>query len=106
MTPSETLAYMQKRLQEAEVMAGELVVSVLSHVGDEKAAEIAEQVKLSGWRLSIDAGRVEMEQQVGMARRHALSPLARDVERGIGRTHRKTSQAGEIDGSLSMACPS
>jgi hypothetical protein len=93
MSPSETLVYMQKRLHEAEVIAGELVVSVLSHVGDEKAAKIAEQVKLSTWRLSIDSGRVEVEPQVGMARRHALSPLARDVERGIGRTHRKTSEA-------------
>jgi len=44
MTPSETLAYMQKRLQEAEVIAGELVVSTLSHVGDEKAAAIAAEV--------------------------------------------------------------
>jgi hypothetical protein len=92
MTPSETLAYMQKRLQEAEVIAGELVVAVLSHVGDEKASEIAEQVKLGTWRLSIDAARVEVEHQVGMARRHALSPLARDVERGIGRLARRSSE--------------
>jgi len=28
-----------------------------------------------------------------MARRHALSPLARDVERGIGRTLRASSEA-------------
>jgi hypothetical protein len=93
MTPSETLTYMQKRLHEAEVIAGELVVCVLSHVGDEKAAQIAEQVKLGTWRLTVDSGRVEVEPQVGMARRHALSPLARDVERGIGRTNRKTGEA-------------
>jgi flavin-dependent dehydrogenase len=100
MTPSETLAYMQKRLQEAEVIAGELVVSTLSHVGDEKAAAIAAQVKLGTWRLSVDSARVEMEQEVGMARRHALSPLARDVERGTGRSQRKTS-AGGLRGLLS-----
>jgi hypothetical protein len=93
MTPEETLAYMKKRLQEGEVIAGEMVVSVLSHVGDELAAAIAEKAKLASFRLSIDAARVAVEPAVGMARRHALSPLARDVERGIGRTQRKTSEA-------------
>jgi hypothetical protein len=93
MNPEETLAYMKKRLHEAEVIAGELVVSVLSHVGDELAAVIAEQSKLSSFRLTIDSARVALEPSVGMARRHALSPLARDVERGIGRTQRKSSEA-------------
>lgn len=92
MTPEETLAYMRKRLQEGEVIAGEMVVSVLSHVGEELAGRIAEQSQLSSWRLSIDTARIAVEPAVGMARRHALSPLARDVERGIGRTQRKTSE--------------
>jgi flavin-dependent dehydrogenase len=93
MNPEETLLYMRKRLQEAEVIAGEMVVSVLSHVGDELAAVIAEQSKLSSFRINIDSARVALEPSVGMARRHALSALARDVERGIGRTQRKTSEA-------------
>ncbi len=93
MNPQETLAYMRRRLQEAEVIAGEMVVSVLSHVGDELANVIAETAKIGSFRMKIDNARVALEPSVGMARRHALSPLARDVERGIGRTHRKTSEA-------------
>lgn len=93
MSPSETEAYMKKRLQEGETIAGEMVISVLSHVGDELAQAIAERCKLATFRLSIDRARLAVEPEVGMARRHALSPLARDVERGIGRTARKTSPA-------------
>jgi flavin-dependent dehydrogenase len=93
MNADETLAYMRKRLAEAEVIAGELVVSVMSHVGDEPAQKIAEGCQLANWRLEIDRARLQVEPAVGMARRHALSPLARDVERGIGRTARKSSEA-------------
>jgi hypothetical protein len=93
MNADETLDYMRRRLSEAEVIAGELVVSVMSHVGDEHAQKIAEGCQLANWRLEIDRARLQVEPAVGMARRHALSPLARDVERGIGRTARKSSEA-------------
>jgi flavin-dependent dehydrogenase len=93
MNPEATLSYMRKRLAEGEVIAGELLLSVLSHVGDEAATKIADLTKLDTWQLQIDPARLGVESSVGLARRHALSTLARDVERGIGRTNRKSSEA-------------
>jgi hypothetical protein len=93
MTPEQTLAYMRQRMVEGNEIAGEFVVRVLSELGDEKARELAQRTELAGWHLTIDEGRIEAEPTVGLARRRALTPIARDVERSLGRAPRRTSEA-------------
>jgi hypothetical protein len=94
MTPSETLSYMRMRLAQGEEIAGELLVRVLGELGDEKAALLMERAGVAHWRLQIAPERLAAEPSVGLARRHALSPIARDVERSLGRAPRRTSEAG------------
>jgi flavin-dependent dehydrogenase len=93
MTPDETLAYMQKRVAEGEEIAGEFVVRVLGELGPEKAAQLIERAELARWRLQIDPERLGLESSLGMSRRHALSPIARDVERSLGRSQRLVDEA-------------
>ncbi|MDH3653417.1 MAG: NAD(P)/FAD-dependent oxidoreductase [Myxococcales bacterium] len=93
MTPDETLAYVRKRAQEAEEIAGELLVKVLSRLGEPKASELLSKLGIERWRLRISADRIRAEKEKGLARRRALSPLARDVERSLGRTPAKTDEA-------------
>jgi flavin-dependent dehydrogenase len=94
MTPSETLSYMRMRIAQGEEIAGELLVRVLGELGDEKAGLLMERAGVAHWRVQIDPERLAAEPSVGLARRHALSPIARDVERSLGRAPRRTSEAG------------
>jgi hypothetical protein len=60
----------------------------LGELGPEKAAQLVENAKVGLWRLQVDPARLALESSAGMARRHALSPIARDVERSLGRSQR------------------
>ena len=93
MTPDETLAYIRKRAVEAEEIAGELLVKVVSRLGEPKADELVSKLGINRWRLRICAGRIRAEKETGLARRRALSPVARDVERALGRSQAKTEEA-------------
>lgn len=94
MTPDQTLAYMRMRIGQAEEIAAEFLVRVLSELGDEKGAELMKRANVARWRLTVDPARLSAEPNVGLARRHSLSALARDVERSLGRCERRTSEAG------------
>ncbi|MGB8221411.1 MAG: NAD(P)/FAD-dependent oxidoreductase [Polyangiales bacterium] len=85
MTPSETLAYLRKRAREGEEIVTELVVRVLSQLGEANSKELASRLGLERWSLRIPIARIRAEKTKGLARRRALSPLARDVERSLGR---------------------
>ncbi len=93
MTPDETLAYVRKRAREAEEIAGELLVKVVSQLGEPKARELVSRLGLDRWTLRIRAGRIRAEKEKGLARRRALSSVARDVERALGRTPARTDEA-------------
>jgi hypothetical protein len=58
---------------------------ILAEVGPELGAELLDRAGASKWDLRYSKQRLEAEAAVGIARRHALSPLARDVERNLGR---------------------
>jgi hypothetical protein len=93
MTPDETLTYMRKRIEQAEEIAGEFLLRIAGELGDDKARELFERAKVNRWRLSIASARLDAESSVGLARRHALSAIARDVERSLGRMAHHTSDA-------------
>lgn len=107
MTPPETLAYMQQRIVEGNEIAAEFLVRILSELGDERAKELAERIELSTWNLTVDEARILAEPTVGLARRRALTPIARDVERSLGRAPRNTSEAAlrAILGAKLVAAP-
>jgi len=93
MTPDETLAYMRKRVVEGEEIAAELLVRVLGELGPERAAQLIERAGVAAWRLKVDPARLAHESSVGLSRRHALSPIARDIERSLGRRERLVDEA-------------
>ncbi len=93
MTPQQTLAYMRTRIAQAEEMAAEFLVRVASDLGDDKARQLATRANIGRWRLRVDRQRLAVESSVGLSRRHALSAIARDVERSLGRVPARTSEA-------------
>ena len=92
MTPDETLAYVRKRAVEAEEIAGELLVRVVSRLGETKAAELLSNLGIERWKIRISTARIRSEKEKGLARRRALSSVSRDVERALGRISPVTSE--------------
>ena len=93
MTPDETLEYMRMRIAQAEEIAGEFLVRVLGELGEEKGAQLMAKAGVARWRLHVNPERIDVEPSVGLARRHALSPIARDVERSLGKMQRRTHES-------------
>ncbi|MET0388833.1 MAG: FAD-dependent monooxygenase [Polyangiales bacterium] len=93
MTPAQTLDYMRMRIAQAEEVAGELLVRIVGELNEEDGALLVKRANVARWRLAIDPERLTIEPSVGLARRHALSPIARDVERSLGRSRRQASEA-------------
>jgi flavin-dependent dehydrogenase len=90
MSPHETFAYMRSRLAEGEEILGELLVHVLDAVGEARVDALVEAAGVARWELRVDDARIEAMDALGLARRKALRPLARDVERTLGK------QAGQV----------
>ncbi|MFW2388420.1 MAG: NAD(P)/FAD-dependent oxidoreductase [Polyangiales bacterium] len=92
MTPDETLEYIRRRAVEAEEIAGELLVRVVSRLGETKARELVSNLSIERWKIRIGTDRIRSEKEKGLARRRALSSVARDVERALGRSTPITSE--------------
>ncbi|MEM9457078.1 MAG: NAD(P)/FAD-dependent oxidoreductase [Myxococcota bacterium] len=88
MTPEQTLESMRHRLGQAEQMAAELVVRVLVELGPQTGAQLLQEAGSERWTLRYDPERIAAEPLVGLQRRRALSVVARDVERNLGRVER------------------
>ena len=91
MTPEQTLAYVKDRAEVGAEIAGEMLVRVLWSLGDAAARTVADAVKLRGWNLRVPARRLEVGRTVGLARRRAMTPIGRDLERTLGRPALGTS---------------
>jgi flavin-dependent dehydrogenase len=89
----ETLDYMRMRLEQAEEIAGELLLRVMDEVGTENVGTLLEMAKVRDWGLRIAEERMAAFDSVGLGRRRALSPLARDVERSLGRPPRRVDES-------------
>ena len=88
----ETLDYMRMRLTEGEEIVGEIVLRAMDEVGPENVEELLERVKIAEWGIAIRDDRVAATETIGLGRRRALRPIARDVERTLGRTPHKLDE--------------
>ncbi len=93
LTVEETLAYMRSRLVEGEEIVAEILLRVLDEVGEAHAEAVCEEARVAKWDLRVDDARIEAMDTVGLARRKALRPLARDVERTLGKSPGRVSKA-------------
>jgi len=85
MTPEQTLNYMRMRLEQAEQVASELLVRVLSELDAQRGAELYARAGMQIWRIAVDPQRLASDR--------ALSPVARDIERSLGYPRRIASEA-------------
>jgi flavin-dependent dehydrogenase len=92
-SPEETIEYMAMRLGEAEEIAGEMLLRVMDEVGPENLALLIEITGATDWGIRIADSRVAATATVGLGRRRALRPLARDVERTMGRPPHSIDEA-------------
>lgn len=97
MTPAETLAYVRTRAAEGEEIVGELLVRVLYQLGGDRARKLFDAAGAARWSVRITPQRIQDEAKTGMARRRALSPIARDVERCLGRVEARTTEGDMLD---------
>lgn len=92
-SPSETLDYMRMRLRQAEEIAGEMLLRVMDAVGMDKVDRLVEMAGVRDWGIRIADTRVAATGSIGLARRRKLRPLARDVERALGRPPNNIDEA-------------
>lgn len=86
--PADALALIQQRMGQGEQMVAELVVRLVLEHGPDEGLRLLHTAGLPVHDLPLDAARIEAEATVGLARRRALSRVARDVERALGRVER------------------
>ncbi len=91
MSVDETRDYMREKLALAEELLGEFVLRALASLGAPEAAELATAIDLPTWPQRPDPARIAAVAAEGSKRRKTLSPLARDVERTLGRMSTPTS---------------
>jgi hypothetical protein len=98
MTFEETLAYFELRLAQGLEIVAEMVLRICMELGPEQSRKLLDLVEFPAWEVPISQQRIEIERLGSIARRHALPPLARDVERGLGpvRRHPQALQALEL----------
>jgi flavin-dependent dehydrogenase len=100
MTPAQTAAYMQDKLALGEELVNELLLRALLAVGPDAGIALAQRVEYASWPCPISRARLDAETAEGGARRRQLSPIARDLERCLGRAKRHpsvTSLASLVD---------
>jgi flavin-dependent dehydrogenase len=97
MTIAETAAYMEEKLGLAEELVNEIFLRALVALGTEKGVELARAVDFASWRTTIARARLEGDAAEGGARRRQLPPIARDLERCLGRIPRHASVTSLAD---------
>ncbi len=85
MSVDEVHTYMRERLALAEEVLDELVLRALASLGPEHGAELAAVVGLDQWPRRPSDERLSAQAAEGSKRRRGLSPIARDMERCLGR---------------------
>ena len=81
----ETRLKMERDIAGAEGLLVELVLLALRGVGEANARRLADRIELADWALPIDPARVALDGLDRRERRGRLPPLARDLERALGR---------------------
>lgn len=88
MSPAETAAYMEDKLRLGEELVNEIFLRALLAVGPDVGVELAKAVDYASWKSPIARERLDADGSEGGARRRSLSPIARDLERCLGRAKR------------------
>ncbi|HEX5050133.1 MAG TPA: tryptophan 7-halogenase [Planctomycetota bacterium] len=98
MTTAEAHDYIAHRLAQGHEIVAELVLRIVQELGPEQAQKLLDEVQFWTWGVPISPARLELETRSGLARRHNLPDLARDVERGLGpvRRHAQAAAAREL----------
>lgn len=98
MTFPELLAYLEMRVAQGHEIIAELVLRIVQELGPERGQQLLDEVQFFSWGVPISPARLELEAKTGLARRHALPDIARDVERGLGpvRRHPQAAEAREL----------
>jgi flavin-dependent dehydrogenase len=92
----ETIDQMRADLATAETLVAEIALRAMGDLGPDKAGVLASRVGMEALRLDPD--RVVTEGLPRRARLDALSPIARDLERAVGRCLR-----GDVDLDATIA---
>ncbi len=85
MSVEEVYAYMQDKLALAGEVLDELVLRALAALGPVLGQELALAVDLGSWPRRPSSERLAAHALIGGARRRALHPVVRDMERCLGR---------------------
>lgn len=85
MSVDEVHDYMREKLELAAEVLDEIVLRALAALGPTSGASLAREVDLAGWPRRPRAERIAAQGNEGGARRRSLSPIARDMERCLGR---------------------
>ncbi len=88
LTVDETMELFKLRVAQGEDIVRELVIRVVAELGPQAAVEVLQDAQAGNWDLGFSPERIAAESLRGVPRRHALSEVARDVERNLGRVHR------------------
>ncbi len=91
--PTQAVEYVRMRLVESEEMAGELLLRAMDEVGNENVDALVQLADVFSWGIRISDRRVAANDTIGLARRRALPPLARDLERTLGRPPKNINEA-------------
>ncbi len=96
MTPEETLEHIRLRVAQGEQMVFELFLRIAFEVGPERTSQLLERAGAAAFELHVDSQRLEAEKLSSLERRRALSEVALDVERNLGRVtkHSEWEAAG------------
>ena len=85
MSVDEVHAYMVDKLALAGEVLDEIVLRALAALGPSLGAELARESGLASWPRRPGPERLAAQANEGGARRRSLSPIARDMERCLGR---------------------
>jgi flavin-dependent dehydrogenase len=102
MSVDEVHAYMVEKLALAEEVLDEIVLRALAALGPSLGAELARETGLASWPRRPSRERIAAQEAEGGARRRALSPIARDMDRCLGRMDIH-EDAGDLEAMIQRA---
>lgn len=93
MEAAEAVAYIEQRANQGREMVTEFVVRVIQLVSPDTARAILGQARYDSWGMAVPPERLDMEALDSLSRRKAISPIAKDIERYLGRQRRHPDAA-------------
>ncbi len=102
MSVDEVHAYMVEKLALAQEVLDEVVLRSLAALGPTLGADLARASGLASWPRRPQHERIAAMSHEGGARRRSLSPIARDMERCLGRMD-VHEDAGDLEAMIARA---